>query len=156
MSAPAPPVWAFGVRLTMEVMNAANLPTGKNHRPVSYLYDKRGERRGVFAKALEMKNKVTIVKLMFDGDNWEVEAHVPSESSPSKKYAVKIYTPLDFECNCPWGSYRFRPCKHVFATVLKIMEIAGADTADPIIRHYVFEGLNRLAYHKAKTHHQLA
>jgi uncharacterized Zn finger protein len=139
----------------MEVINVANLPTGKDYRPVSYLYDKREERKGVFAKAMEMKNKVTIVRLAFDGDNWEAEAVVQSESDPKTVYTVRVYTPLDFECNCPWGSHRFRPCKHVFATVLRLLEIAGADIGDPILRHYVFEGLNRLAYHKARTYSNL-
>jgi uncharacterized Zn finger protein len=153
---PTPPVWVFGVRLVMEVINASHLPANENYKPTSYLYDKKGERKGVFAKGLALKDKVIVKKISFDGDNWEVEALVPSESSPSEKYAVRIYTPLDFECSCPWGSHRFRPCKHVFAATLKILEIAGADVGDPILRHYVYEGLNRLAYHKAKTHHQLA
>ncbi len=148
-----PPIWVFGVRLAMELINASHLPVGKNYKTTSFLY-KNDKREGVFAKGLKMKDRVTIRKLTFDGDNWEVEAVVPSETStsPNEKYTVKIYTPLDFECSCPWGSHRFRPCKHVFAVTLRLLEIAGADVRDPLLQHYVFEGLNRLAYHKAKTY----
>jgi uncharacterized Zn finger protein len=134
-----------------EVINAASLPISRNYKTTSFLYNKKGEREGVFAKGLRMKDKAVIKKLSFDGDNWEVIATVPSESSP-KEYIVRVYAPLDFECGCPWGQHRFRPCKHVFAVILRLLEIAGADIGDPILRHHVFEGLNRLAYHKAKTH----
>jgi uncharacterized Zn finger protein len=138
----------------MEVVNASQLPTDRNYKPTSYLYVK-GERKGVFAKGLELKDKVAVRRMSFDGDNWEVEALVPSESSPDTAYTVTIYLPLDFECTCPWGQNRFNPCKHVHATVLKLLEIAGADIRDPLIRHLVYEGLNRLAYHKARTQRNL-
>jgi hypothetical protein len=150
-----PPIWVFAARLLMEVVNAANLPVDKSYRPVSFLYNRRGEGKGVFAKALNIKNTVVVKKLTFDGDNWEAEATVRSESDPDTVYTVKIYLPLDFECDCLWGQHRFNPCKHVFATVLQLFEAAGADVNDPIIRHYIYEGLNRLAYHKAKTHRHL-
>jgi hypothetical protein len=151
---PTPPVWAFSARLIMEAVNASNLPTDKNYKPTSYLYAKN-ERKGVFAKGSELKGNVVVKKIVFDGDNWEVEALVPSESSPNTAYTVTIYLPLDFECTCPHGQHRFNPCKHVFAAVLKLLEIAGADARDPIIRHYIYEGLNKLAYHKAKTQRYL-
>jgi uncharacterized Zn finger protein len=133
------------------------MPVGKNYKPSSYLYShgRRGEREGVFKKGLMLKDKVVIGKTTFDGDNWELVAEVPSETSPDTKYAVAIYVPLDFECSCPHGQHRFNPCKHVYAVVLKILEISGADTRDPIIWHYIHEGLNRLAYHKARTQRNL-
>jgi len=125
--------------------------------PCNGFYDKRGEGEGVFKKGLKLKDKVVIRRTSFDGDNWELVAEVPSESSPdTSKYTVTIYMPLDFECTCPWGVYRFRPCKHVYAAVIKLLEIGGADTQDPILRHHIFEGLNRLAYHKARTQRSLA
>ena len=146
-----PPIWFFGARLVMEVVNASHLPEPRGYKTTSFLYDSKDRREGVFAKGLRMKGRVAVKKTAFDGDNWEVVAVVPSESDPNTMYTVKLYLPLDFECDCPWGSYRFRPCKHVFAVVLRLLEIAGADTGDPILRHFIFEGLNRLAYHKAKT-----
>jgi uncharacterized Zn finger protein len=136
--------------MSFELVNAATLPVGKGYKPTSYLYTK-DEKEGVFKKGLKIKDKVVVRRMSFDGDNWELIAEVPSESSPGVKYTVTIYMPLDFECTCPWGTYRFRPCKHVYATVAKLLEIAGADVNDPILRHYIYEGLNRLAYHKAKT-----
>ena len=151
----APPIWVFGVRLVMEVINASHLPISKGYKPTSFLY-KGDEREGVFARGLRMKDNVVIKKLTFDGDNWEAEARVQSESSLDTAYTVTIHLPLDFECTCPWSTYRFRPCKHVYATMLKLMEIARVDTRDPIIRYYVYEGLNRLAYHKARTQRSLA
>jgi uncharacterized Zn finger protein len=144
-----PPIWVFSTRLLFELINVSTIPVGKGYRPSSYLYYKAGE--GVFAKALKLKDRVTVKKLVFDGDNWELEAEVPSETSPGTKYTVTIFVPLDFECSCPHGQHRFNPCKHVYAVVLKILEMSGANTRDPILRHYVYEGLNRLAYHKART-----
>jgi uncharacterized Zn finger protein len=143
--------------LMFELVNVASLPVGKDYRPSTFLYTKRGEREGVFAKALRIlkENKAIVKKLTFDGDNWEVEAIVSSDSS-NQEYTVRIYVPLDFECSCPHGQHRFNPCKHVFAVTLKLLEIAGADVGDPILKHYIYEGLNRLAYHKAKTQHRLA
>ena len=94
-------------------------------------------------------------KIVFDGDNWELVADVPSESDPNVTYTVTIYMPLDFDCSCPHGQHRFNPCKHVYAVVLKILEVSGANTEDPILWHYIYEGLNRLAYHKAKTQRSL-
>jgi uncharacterized Zn finger protein len=152
---PNPPVWVFGARLVMEVINASHLPANENYKPTSYLYDKKGERKGVFAKGLALKDKVIVKKISFDGDNWEVEALVPSESSPNTAYTVTIYLPLDFECTCPHGQHRFNPCKHAYATIIKLLEIAGADIRDPILRHYAYEGLNRLAHHKAQMHRNL-
>jgi hypothetical protein len=147
-----PPIWVFATRLVMEMINASHLPImSKNCKATSFLYDSRGGREGVFAKGLRLKDRVVVKKVLFDGDNWEVEALAPSESDPKTTYVVKVYAPLDFECNCPWGSYRFRPCKHVYAVILKVFEIAGADVRDPVLQYYVHEGLNRLAYHKAKT-----
>jgi uncharacterized Zn finger protein len=134
----------------MELINAAHLPVPEGYKRVSFFYDGKGG-KGVFAKGLRLKDRVTVKRVVFDGDNWEVEATVPSESDPKATYVVKVYAPLDFECNCPWGSYRFRPCKHVYAVILRILEIAGANVRDPILHYYIHEGLNRLAYHKAKT-----
>ncbi len=153
-----PPIWVFSTRLMFEIVNVANLPVGKDYKPTTYLYNRynrRGEREGVFGKALKIKDKVTIKKIVFDGDNWEVEAEVQSESDPNTIYTIKLYLPLDFECNCPWGQHRFNPCKHVFASVLRVLEIAGADTADPILRHFVYDGLNKLAYNKVKMYRSL-
>jgi hypothetical protein len=152
-----PPVWLFGVRLMFEVINISTTPVGRDYKPSSFLYSRsrRGEEEGVFKKGLRLKDKVTIKRMAFDGDNWELVVEVPSESSDAK-YTVTIYMPLDFECSCPHGQHRFNPCKHVYATVSKLLEISGADIKDPILWHYIYEGLNKLAYHKAKTHRQFA
>jgi hypothetical protein len=151
-----PPIWVFTTRLLFELVNISTMPTGKSYKPSSYLYARRGEAEGVFKKGLRLKNAVAIKRMTFDGDNWELVAEVPSETSPDAKYTVAIFVPLDFECSCPHGQHRFNPCKHVYAVVLKALEISGADVRDPIIWHYVYEGLNRLAYHKAKTQRNFA
>jgi hypothetical protein len=152
---PTPPVWVFSTRLLFELVNVSAIPVGKDYRPSSYLYARTGKGEGVFKKGLMLKDKVMIRKMVFDGDNWELVANVPSESDPNTTYTVTIYTPLDFECSCPHGQYRFNPCKHVYAVVLKLLEISGADTRDRILWHYIYEGLNRLAYRKAKTQRNL-
>jgi len=152
-----PPAWVFGARLMFELVNATTMPVGKNYRPSTYLYAKakRGEGEGVFRKGLRLKDSVIVKRISFDGDNWELVAEVPSESAPSTRYTVAIYMPLDFECSCPHGQHRFNPCKHVHAAVLKLLEISGADTRDPVLWHYIYEGLNKLAYHKARTQRNL-
>ena len=152
-----PPVWVFGAKLMFELVNASTMPVGKNYKPTSYLYSRgrRGESEGVFKKGLMMKDKVVIKKMAFDGDNWELVAEVPSETSPDTKYTVTIFMPLDFECTCPHGQYRFNPCKHAYAVMLKLLEISGADVKDPVLWHYIYEGLNRLAHHKARTQRNL-
>jgi uncharacterized Zn finger protein len=142
-----------------ELVNVSSMPVGKGYRPSSYLYSRRygrGEGEGVFRKGLKLKDEVVVKRIVFDGNNWELIAEVPSESSPGTRYTVTVFVPLDFECTCPHGQHRFNPCKHVYATVLKVLEISGADAEDPVIWHYVYEGLNRLAYHKARTHRKLA
>ncbi len=148
-----PPVWVFSTRLLFELVNISTIPVGKNYKPSSFLYSKgrRGEDEGVFKKSLRLKDKVVIKKMAFDGDNWELVAEVQSETSPDTKYTVVIFMPLDFECSCPHGQHRFNPCKHVYAAVLRALEISGADVRDPILWHHLYEGLNRLAYHKART-----
>ena len=139
-----------------ELINISTIPVGKDYKPTSYLYARAGRGEGVFKKGLRLKDKVAIKKIVFDGDNWELVADVPSESNSNTTYTVTIYMPLDFECSCPHGQHRFNPCKHVYAVVLKLLEISGADTRDPVLWHYVYEGLNRLAYHKARTQRSLA
>ncbi len=151
-----PPVWVFSTRLLFELVNISTIPVGKNYKPSTYLYKRRGEEEGVFKKGLKLKDKVIIKRMAFDGDNWELVAEVPSESSHGARYTVTIYVPLDFECSCPHGQHRFNPCKHVYATVLRVLEISGADVRDVILWHYIYEGLNRLAYHKARTQRNLA
>jgi uncharacterized Zn finger protein len=153
-----PPIWVFSTRLLFELVNVSTIPVGKNYKPSSYLYAKyakREEEEGVFKKGLRLKDKVLIKRMAFDGDNWELVAEIPSESSPDARYTVTIYVPLDFECSCPHGQHRFNPCKHVYAVVLKTLEISGADTRDPVLWHYIYEGLNRLAYHKARMQRNL-
>jgi len=152
-----PPVWLFSTRFLFELVNTSSIPVGKGYKPSSFLYTRtrKGEGEGVFKKGIRLKDKVTIKKLTFDGDNWELIAEVQSESSPGIKYTVVILVPLDFECSCPYGQHHFNPCKHVYAVALKILEISGANVQDPVIWHYVYEGLNRLAYHKARTQRNL-
>jgi hypothetical protein len=121
-----------------ESTRMSDLPVSKGYRPA----------RKMLSKASEIKDRVAIKKLLFDDDIWEVEAMVES-------YTVKIYMPLDFECDCPYSQHHFTPCEHVFAVILRILEFHGADINDSIIRHYVVEGLYRLAYHKARVYRQL-
>jgi len=142
---------SFTLGLILELQRAAILPVGEGYRPSTF-YLRRGWRReevGVYRRGLELKGSVRILRTSIDGGVGEVEAEVPSESG-MKWYKVKLTVPLDFECNCPWGSHRFNPCKHVYATALKVLEEAGVDVRDGIIEFIVYEGLNRIAYHKAR------
>jgi hypothetical protein len=148
----------FGLILASQMAGAIFTPVGGDYRPSSYLYVKRRnwgrikEEKGVFGKALELKDKVRIVEVAIEIMGGELTARVPSETALGKYYTVKLSVPADFECDCPWGQHRYNPCKHVFATVLRVLEEAGV-AAD---HNLVYEGLNRLAYRKAKLDRELS
>ena len=142
---------SFVLGLIIELQRATTLPVGGRYKPSTF-YVRRGWRRedaGVYRRGLEFKSNVRILRISMSDSVGEVEAEVPSESGGGL-YKVKLTIPLDFECNCPWGSHRFNPCKHVYATVLRVLEEAGVDVGDGILELIVYEGLNRIAYHKAR------
>jgi hypothetical protein len=147
----------FAVILASQMIGATFMPVGEGYKPTSYLYVRRRrwgrerEEKGVFGKALDLKDKVWIVSVSLGILGGELVARVPSESAPGEYYTVRIAVPIDFECDCPWGQHRYNPCKHVFATALKVLEEAGV-AAD---HNLVYESLNRLAYRKAKLDREL-
>jgi hypothetical protein len=147
----------FGLILASQMIGTVFMPVGKDFKPTSYLYARRKswgrikEEKGVFGKALDLKDRVRIVKVTMEFVGGELVARVPSESKPGEYYTVKLAIPIDFECSCPWGQHRYNPCKHVFATALKVLEEAGV-AAD---YNLVYESLNKLAYSKAKLDREL-
>jgi hypothetical protein len=147
----------FGLILASQMIGTAFMPVGKDYKPSSYLYVRRRswgrerEEKGVFGKALDLKDSVRIVSVSVGILGGELAAVVPSESRPGEHYTVKLAVPIDFECSCPWGQHRYNPCKHVFAAALKVLEEAGV-AAD---RNLVYDSLNRLAYRKAKLDREL-
>ncbi len=143
----------FALGLILELYRASGLPVGNEYKPSSFYYTRRGWREegaGVYRKGLELRGNVRIHMINMEDGVGEVEAEVLSESG-TRWYKVKLIIPLDFECTCPWGSYRFNPCKHVFATTLRVLEDAGINIRDGILEFIIYEGLNRIAYHRAKT-----
>lgn len=148
----------FGLTLASQMIGAVFAPVGGDYKPSSYLYAQRRswgrikEEKGVFGKALELKDRVVIVSASAGILGGEVTARVPSESRPGEHYTVRLSVPADFECDCPWGQHRYNPCKHVFATALRVLEEAGA----AVDRNLVYESLNRLAYQKAKLGRELS
>jgi len=147
----------FAVRLLLELHFASSLPVGGGYKPSSYRYARRGWREveGVYSKGVRLSRSVRIVSVDFHDGVGEVEAIVPSESG-GRSYKVRVSLPLDFECTCPWGSTRFNPCKHVYATVLKVLGDVGVDVEDWVVELLVYEGLNRVAYHKATVSKSIA
>ncbi len=142
----------FTLSLILELYRASNLPVGGDYKPTSFYYTRRGwrEEDGVYKRGLKLKGNVRIQAINIDDGVGEVEAEVLSENGV-RRYRVKVTIPLDFECTCPWGFHRFNPCKHVYATVLRVIEDAGVDIGDGVLEFIVYEGLNRLAYHKARV-----
>jgi hypothetical protein len=146
----------FALILASQMIGTTFVPVGEGYKPSSYLYVRRRvwgkerEEKGVFGKALELKDRVRIVAVTLGTLGGELVARVPSESRPGEHYTVKLMVPVDFECSCPWGQHRYNPCKHVFAVVLKVLEEVGV-AAD---YHLVYESLNRLAYRKARLDHE--
>jgi len=150
------PIIAF--KVLVQVLELAEAPTGPRYRPPSRWYRRRGwvEEDGVLARALKLVSRVRLVRVSPE----VVEAEVPSESDPSRTYVVRVFVdPLDFECSCPHGEYRFNPCKHVIATVLRLvrdyMTIAGKG-AEVVIPVAIHEGLSKLAYYKARNYSRYA
>lgn len=93
-----------------------------SYKPSSYWLAKSYPREepGVLAKAINLIDRVRIVERGLG----YVEAIVPSESKEGENYKVKIEaSPLtfDYSCTCPHGEHRFNPCKHVVASVLRIV-----------------------------------
>ncbi|MEM1685469.1 MAG: SWIM zinc finger family protein [Acidilobaceae archaeon] len=142
----------LAIRVIFTLAEIAGIEVGRDYKPTSYLYSyyKKRDNEGVFLKGLKLKDKVKIVKVTVDGEYSEIIARVPSENS-TKEYRVKIILPLDFECTCPYQQHHFNPCKHVYATMLKILELNGAPIEDWRLQQLVYEGLNKYAYIKAKN-----
>ena len=78
-------------------------------------------KEGLIPKAIRLL-KNTIIKEITP---LSIIGTVPSESS-NKTYTTKVLidpdTLIEFSCNCQWGEFRARPCKHVLATVFKPLE----------------------------------
>lgn len=140
------------LRLILELSEISGHPVGDDFKPTSYLHKpgRLGDREGVFAKGLRLKDSVRFESIHVEDGYVEVVAIVPSESG-GREYRVKLTIPLDFECTCPYQLYHFNPCKHVYAVTLKLLEQEGVDIGDWRVMYLTYVGLNKLAYLKAKT-----
>jgi hypothetical protein len=148
------PVASFATRLLAELTKAVRVKVGRDYEPTSFLV-KDGE-RGVFAKGLKLKDRVSVVGVRSEGNEMILTAVVPSGTRRGVQYEVKLMLPLGFKCSCEWSQHRLYPCKHVYATVLKVLETAGLKLGDDTLTKYtlyyaIYDSLNRLAYRKSKS-----
>jgi uncharacterized Zn finger protein len=145
---------SFAMRLFAELTRAMRTKVGCDYEPTSFLA-REGE-KGVFAKGVKLKDRVSIVGIRSEGGTTTLTATVPS-SRRGVQYEVKLMLPLDFKCSCDWSRHRFYPCKHVYATVLKVLEAAGLELRKPdahtkyALYYAIYDSLNRLAYRKSKS-----
>jgi hypothetical protein len=97
------------------------------------------------AKIVKLKDKVEIE----NATPWHLTAIVRLTDNTS--YRVRISAYLDYNCNCLWFQQYGSPCKHVLATVLKVLEKAKI-IKEPKAETYDFyiKATNRAAYAKNK------
>ena len=145
---------SFATRFLAELTRAMRSKVGRDYEPTSFLV--RDGEKGVFARGLKLRNKVSIVGIRSEGNATVLTAIVSSEAKRGVQYEVKLMLPLDFECSCEWSKYRPYPCKHVYAATLKVLEVAGlrlgeSDMLTKYTLYYaIYDSLNRLAYRKSR------
>ncbi len=149
-----PAVASFATRFLAELTRAMRARVGRDYEPTSFL-TREGE-KGVFARGLKLKGRVSIVGIRSKGNMVVLTAMVPSETKKGVQYEVKLTLPLGFKCSCEWNKHQFYPCKHVYAVVLKVLEAAGLKLGDDMLTKYtlyyaIYDSLNRLAYRKSKS-----
>jgi transposase len=87
-------------------------------------------------KAIEIAARFRIVE---SAGKWLV----PSQTSPSKKYAVKVLGD-EGQCNCPDFELHLKPCKHVLAVRYVIQRETNSDGSTTVTE--VFEVTKRTTY----------
>jgi hypothetical protein len=94
-------------------------------------------------KIIELKGKVKIV----EATPWQLTATVQLTGNTS--YRVRISAYLDYTCDCLWYQQHHTPCKHVLATILKVLEEAKI-IRDKRLETYDFyiRAVNKAAYAK--------
>ncbi len=97
------------------------------------------------SKIAELKNKVEIE----NATPWHLSAIL--RLTNNTVYKVRISAYLDYNCNCLWFQQHRSPCKHVLATVLKVLEEAKIikESKAEIYDFYV-KAVNKVAYAKTK------
>jgi len=98
------------------------------------------------AKALEIADRFRIVE---SGGKWLV----PSQSSPSKKYAVKVLG-AEGQCDCPDFELNMKPCKHLLAVRYTINRQQNPDGSVTVTE--TFEVTKRKTYPQQWTEYNQA
>lgn len=115
-----------------------------------YSHNRSNLREGQIPKAISLLKKLTVLEIT----DKSIVAEVPSESS-DKTYTVKvIVVPLeyiDFYCNCKWGEFRARPCKHVLATTIYPLKDVLNVREELIVRGESFISYRDLDTHRILT-----
>lgn len=94
-------------------------------------------------KIVELKNKVKIE----EATPWHLTASL--QLTGNTTYRVKISAYLDYNCNCLWFRQHQSPCKHVLATVLRVLEEAKIITESKAeIYDFYIKVVNKATYAK--------
>jgi hypothetical protein len=97
------------------------------------------------AKIVELKNKIEVE----EATPWHLSAIL--RMTNNTVYKVRISAYLDYSCNCLWFQQHRTPCKHVLATVLKVLEEAKIiKESKAEIYDFYIKAVNRAAYAKNK------
>jgi hypothetical protein len=96
-------------------------------------------------KIVELKSRVEVE----NATPWHLVAKV--RLTDKTVYRVRITAYLDYTCDCLWFQQHRLPCKHILATVLKVLEEAKIIT-NPKMETYDFfvKAVYRVAYAKSK------
>jgi hypothetical protein len=96
-------------------------------------------------RIVELKDKVEIK----EATPWHLVAIVKLTNNTT--YKVKISAHLDYSCSCLWFQQHKSPCKHVLATIIKVLEKANIikDNKTETYDFYI-KAINKLAYTKTK------
>jgi len=97
------------------------------------------------AKIIELKDKVEIE----EATPWHLSAIL--RLTDKTVYRVRISAYLDYACSCLWFQQHLSPCKHVLATVLKVLEEARIIKESKVETYdFYIRAVNRVAYAKNK------
>jgi hypothetical protein len=131
-------VCTVGTAIATQLAFAHKMPLGAHFTTVDKV------EKDYLMKIVELKDKVEIE----DATPWHLTATV--RLTDKTVYKVRISAYLDYECNCLWFQRHRSPCKHVLATVLKVLEEAKI-IKEPKAETYDFyiKAVNKVAYAKS-------
>jgi hypothetical protein len=132
-------ICTIGRAIAVQLAFASKMPIGTDFTTIDKV------EKDYLVKVVELKDKVEVE----EATPWHLTATV--RLTDNTTYRVRITAYLDYSCNCLWFQQHKSPCKHVLATVLKVLEKTKIIT-EPKTETYDFfiKAVNRAAYAKTR------